>query len=368
VFTEKLSVPGFFSPASGFSSRTPAVEWTNPLENSGWDRQIAEQNHPGCSFFHSSAWANVLAETYGHKPFYFVTNESRRIRSLLPFMEVPSVLTGKRAVALPFTDSCDPLCADRMEFKELFRNAVEFGKLRGWKYIEFRGGEKLFDGAQPSTAFYSHQANLPFDENAFFSQLKSCVRRAIRKAEKSGVRAEISRELDAVSSFYSLHCKTRRKHGMPPQPFAFFKNIHKHVLGKNLGVVVLAHWKKTPVAGAIFFQNANSAIYKFGAADEEFQHLRGNNLVFWEAIRRFCRHGVKKLDFGRTSINNEGLRRFKLGWNTEEKKIGYFRFSLQQEGFVQAGDQSSGWHNHIFRILPMPASRMIGKALYRHWA
>lgn len=347
---------------------TAGMQWTNPQENSNWDQRLAEQNHPERSFFHGSAWANVLTETYGYKPFYFVASEPAAIHSVLPFMEVQSILTGKRAIALPFTDSCEPLCPDRPGFKELFRNAVEFGKLRGWKYLEFRGGQKLFNGARPSLSFYGHCLNLPADENTLFAQLKSSVRRAIRKAEKSGIRVEISNELEAVKSFFSLHCKSRKKHGLPPQPFSFFKNIHKHVLAKNLGAVVLARWKNNPVAGSVFFHSGAHAIYKFGASDNTFQHLRGNNLVLWEAIRWFSRRGARKLDLGRTSIGNEGLRQFKLGWDAEEKPISYYRFSLQQEQFVSADDGSYGWHNRLFHTLPSFASQIIGTALYRHWA
>ena len=348
--------------------RSTGLQWTNPLESSNWDKKLAEQNHPARSFFHSSAWANVLAETYGYRPFYFVASEPDAIHSLLPFMEVKSILTGKRAIALPFTDNCEPLCVDKTGFKELFRNAVEFGKLRGWKYLEFRGGQKLLNGTVPSVSFYGHSLNLPLNENEFFGQLKSPVRRAIRKAEKSGVRVEISTELDFVKKFYSLHCQSRKRHGLPPQPFSFFKSIHKHVLAKNMGVVVLAHCKKAPVAGSLFFHAGGHAIYKYGASDESFQHLRGNNLVFWEAIRWFSRRGAKKLDLGRTSLGNEGLRRFKLGWNPEEKNIGYYRFSLQHEKFISADDESSGWHNRVFHALPSFVSRMIGGVLYRHWA
>jgi len=278
------------------------------------------------------------------------------------------MLTGKRAIALPFTDSCEPLCPSQTGFKELFRNAVEFGKLRGWKYLEFRGGQKLFSGAQPSLSYYGHSLNLPTDENTLFGQLRSSVRRAIRKAEKSGVRIEISTEFDAVENYFSLHCKSRKKHGLPPQPFSFFKNIQTHVLAKNLGTVILARWKKTPIAGSIFFHTGGHVIYKFGASDNTFQHLRGNNLVLWEAIRWFSRRGAKKLDLGRTSIGNQGLREFKLGWNAEEKYISYYRFCLDQEKFVSTDDESYGWHNRLFHALPSFASRIIGGVLYRHWA
>lgn len=342
--------------------------WINPLEHLDWDAKLTEQNHSDRSIFHSSAWANVLAGTYGYEPIYVVGRQSGNVCSFIPFMEVRSAFTGKRAIALPFTDKCEPLCADKAEFEELFRSSVEIGKARKWRYLEFRGGTSLFGDVPASVSYYGHTLTLPANESHYFGQLKSPVRRAIRKAEKSGVRVDISRERDTLEAFYTLHCKTRRKHGLPPQPFAFFENIHKHILGKGMGVTILARWKRKPIAGAIFFHSGDAAIYKFGASDDRYLELRGNNLIFWEGIRWFLHRGAKTLDFGRTSLDNEGLRRFKLGWKAVESSIGYFRFSLELEQFIQAKDDSSGWHNHAFNALPLFASRMIGNVLYRHWA
>lgn len=341
------------------------MHWTNPLEHSDWDEQIACQSHPTPSFFHGTAWAKVLTETYGYEPVYFVSGESGAV---LPLMEVKSPLTGPRAVALPFTDICEPLCADKAEFHKLFRNAVELGQARGWKYIEFRGGETSFKGTLPSLAYYGHCIEIPPDEETFLSQLKNPVRRAIRKAEKSGVTVEISRALAAVKQYYVLHCKSRKRHGLPPQPFSFFRNIHRHALSNGLGIVALARWRNVPVAGAIFFHSGNKAIYKFGASDDSFQHLRGNNLVFSEAIGWLLKNGARKLDLGRTSMGNEGLRRFKMGWNADETIIRYYRFCLRQKNFVSMRDEGSGWHNRIFKALPLSVSRIAGEILYRHWA
>jgi len=364
-----ISKPGFIPPSrERISSHWVGVQWANPLEHCDWDKQIASQHDPARSFFHSAVWAKVLMETYGYEPIYFVSKASRAIHSVLPLMEVASSLTGKRAVALPFTDTCEPLCLDKSEFAELFRNAVELARMRDWKYLEFRGGETFFNATAPSLSFYGHSIEIPPDENTFFPRLDGAVRRAIRKAEKSGVRVEISRDLRAVRQYYLLHCKTRKRHGLPPQPFSFFKNIHKHVLSEDFGFVVLAHWNKAPVAGAIFFHAGDKAIYKFGASDDACQHVRGNNLVFREAICWCSRNGIRTLDLGRTSMTNEGLRRFKSGWNAEERKIGYFRFSLRTMKFISMRDEGSGWHNRIFRALPLPASRMAGEILYRHWA
>jgi lipid II:glycine glycyltransferase (peptidoglycan interpeptide bridge formation enzyme) len=133
-------------------------------------------------------------------------------------------------------------------------------------------------------------------------------------------------------------------------------------------MIVLARHNKIPVAGAIFFQSGDRAIFKYGASDDSFQHLRGANLVMWEAIKWHAHHGAKKLHLGKTSIANEGLRKFKLGWGAEEQKIEYFKFDLRKEKFVPGKDPCFGWHNRVFQSLPVSASRLIGKVLYRHWA
>ena len=342
------------------------MQLTNPIEHGDWDALVT--SHPDFSFFHGVAWAKVLTETYDYTPNYFITKNGNAIHSLLPFMEVDSWLTGRRGIALPFTDDCEPLCPDKDSFKKLFQTAIEFGKRRGWKYMECRGGRKFFGSVPSSLSFYGHSLNLVPGKETLFAQLESSVRRAIRKAEKDGVTVEISQDLEAMKIFYSLHCKTRKKHGLPPQPFSFFLNIHKYILSHNLGMIALASWQKTPIAASIYFHLNDRAIYKYGASDEMFQHLRGSNLVMWEAILWHLRRGTKKLHLGRTATTNEGLRRFKLGWGSEEEENEYFKFDLRTDKFVADGDKAVGWHNRLFQILPGFASRMAGNVLYRHWA
>jgi CelD/BcsL family acetyltransferase involved in cellulose biosynthesis len=343
-----------------------AAQCVNPIAQPDWDAMVAK--HPHGSFFHSAAWASVLADTYGYAPNYFVVRESGEFRALLPLMEVDSWLTGRRGVSLPFTDECEPLFADEDSFKNLVSSALAMGRARGWKYLELRGGRKCIAEAPASLAFHSHTLDLTGDEETIFGRVDASVRRAIRKAEKEGVRVEFSEGIEAVRDFYSLFCRTRKKHGLPPQPFAFFENIHRHVISQKLGTVALARHEGVAVAGAVYFNLGGKAIYKFGASDESSQHLRGNNLVMWEAIRHHARMGCRTMDLGRTSLGNEGLRRFKLGWGAREKQTEYMKFDLRRNGFLKDKDESSGWHTGCFKVMPVWASKMVGATLYRHWA
>jgi hypothetical protein len=350
--------------ASHFNVSPPQP--TDPIGFPGWDSLVTAQ--PRCSFFHGSAWAKTLQGAYDFKPVYFTAGETEGKSSILPLMEVNSWATGRRGIALPYTDDCEPLYSDSTSIQNLIQTATEFGRARGWKSVEWRGGRELFGEAPASLAFYGHRLDLEDDEGRMFDRLESSVRRAIRKAEKSGVTVTISQSLDAVNTFYSLQCKTRKKHGLPPQPFVFFLNIFEHILSKNQGMIAIASCQQRPIAASVYFQLGTRAVYKYGASDEAFQHLRGANIVMWEAIKWHARHGAKTLHLGRTSIGNEGLRRFKLGWGAGEQKIEYVKYDLRNNRYVTETDDATGWHNRLFNLLPMPLSRLIGALLYRHCA
>ena len=333
----------------------------NPLEHPDWDALLTRR--PDFSFFHGAAWTKVLAATYGFTPVWFAAENS-----LLPLMEVDSWLTGRRGIALPFTDDCAPLCATEKDFQPLFQNAVEFGRSRNWKSIELRGGRKFSGEAPASLSFYGHSVNLVADDQLLFEKMDGSARRAVRKAEHDGVTAEVLQSEAAVRDFYGLQCRTRRRHGLPPQPLSFFLNLWRHILSQNQGMVVLASQGGEIIGGAICFFLGGRAIYKFGASDFRRQHLRPNNLVMWTAMKWLARNGATTLHLGKTSLANAGLRRFKLNLGAVEQTIEYVKFDLQAQRFVTETDGIAGWHNRVFRVLPVFMSRLAGELLYQHWA
>jgi hypothetical protein len=342
------------------------VASVHPASQPDWDASLARD--PRATIFHSAAWAEVLAGAYGYAPHYFAIHEAGAVKSLLPLMEVNSSLTGRRGVSLPFTDECEPIFSDPDSFKRLVQSATALGRQRGWKYVEFRGGRNLFGYVPASLSFYGHDLALTGGEEQLFGRVDGSIRRAIRKAEKEGVKVEVTDTLEAVRTFYSLLCQTRKRHGLPPQPFALFQNIHRHVLARKLGVLVLATFSGQPIAAGVYFGFGARATYKYGASDARFQHLRGNNLVMWEAIKWHAAQGFQNLHLGRTSLGNDGLRRFKLNWGAAEHPIQYVKYDLRHDRFLADKDESDGWHNQVFRRLPLFISKMAGAALYRHWA
>ena len=346
--------------------RAAPAQRVNPAKVPNWNEILPA--HADRSFFHLAEWASVLQETYHYAPCYFTLNEGVRVQAVLPLMEIDSWLTGRRGVGLPFTDLCGPLVSAPSAFQQLVDDAVEYGRARRWKYLELRGGRSFLPSAQASQTYYGHELRLVADEQGLFAGLKAPVRRAIRKGEKLGLTVEILKDLEAMREFYALQCRTRKKHGLPPQPFRFFLKIHEHILSREKGVVVLARQGRRTVAGAVFFHCGDQAIFKYGASNEAQQGLRGNDLVMWKALKHYASQGFKVLHLGRTSLANAGLRRFKLAWGAREHLIEYMRYDLKLRKFVAGKDEAFGWYNRAFRLLPSGVSRLLGSLLYRHAA
>jgi hypothetical protein len=404
----------------------------------GWDELLL--SCPDYSFFDSSAWARVLAESYGYTPLYFTVLETGKLRALVPVMEVKSILTGTRGVSLPFTDYCEPIIGDGVEFSDLFNSMVEYGRKRGWKYIELRGGEKYFSslnpptsslqprasnlepqtsclvpqastleprapnlnprtsrsalcsmrsaplpstsGLQPSTSniqpstsslipvfasYLVHKLDLSLKEGEIFSKFRNSTRRNIKRAQAEGVRTQISTSLDFVDCFYKLNSLTRKRHGLPPQPYSFFRNLHEMVLSRDMGFIVLAFLGKEAIAASVYLHFGKKAIYKFGASDIKFQRLRANNLVMWEAIKWYSENGFSTLCLGRTEPGNVGLQRFKAGWGAKQHSTCYYQYDLTGDTFLKKPQKVvMPLQNRIFSKTPIPLLEVAGNVFYKH--
>jgi hypothetical protein len=336
----------------------------NPLEYNGWDELLL--SNTDYSFFHTSHWARVLSESYDYKPLYFTVINNSKLSVLIPVMEVNSFITGKRGVSLPFTDYCKLIIDNDINSRDIFDSLIEYGKKDGWKYFEIRDGGDLFNGVPISSYYYGHTLNLSNNEEEIFSSFRSSTRRNIRKAIREGVKVSINNSHESIKEFYRLHCMKRKEQGLPPQPYSFFKKVFEHIITKDHGSIILASYMGKIIAGAIYFHFGEKAMFKYGSSDSRFQHLRANNLVMWEAIQWYCQNQHECLCFGRTDTDHDGLRQFKAGWGTKEKIIKYYKYDLKESMFKNGTSPVSGYHNRIFRLMPVHLSKLVGKVLYRH--
>lgn len=229
------------------------MPFIDPTKYQDWDNLLLQ--HQDATFFHTSAWSKTLCESCNYKPKYFTALNKGKISAAIPIIEVNSPLTGKRGVSLPFTDYCEPLLDKKIGFKNIFTQIIAYGKKKGWKYLELRGGDSFLDDKTPSTYFFGHTLKLSRNEKEIFKNFRNSTQRNIKKAAKEEVTIQFSHSPESIKEFYRLNCMTRKEHGLPPQPLKFFKKLYDEIISRESGHIVLATFNNKAIAGAVYFHH-----------------------------------------------------------------------------------------------------------------
>ena len=186
--------------------------------------------------------------------------------------------------------------------------------------------------------YWRHTLPLEEDAAAVERRARSGIRRGAKKARKAGLTFERRTDAGALDAFYKLHLQTRKHQGVPTQAKRFIDGFGR-LFEQGHGFVALVSDEGGPVAAAVFLRWREHLIYKYGASDRSALSKRPNNLLFSEVIRWGCEAGCRELDFGRTDLDHEGLREFKLGWGTDEAPL-----------------------HHTYAGMAVPGRRRVGRA------
>jgi CelD/BcsL family acetyltransferase involved in cellulose biosynthesis len=335
----------------------------DPLADQRWRGLLG--GSPRGSVFHHPAWLRLLHTTYRYPiSACCVAAKDGRLLAGLPVATVASRLTGRRLVALPFSDVCPALFAPdapRQARWELGDALSAMQRERGLP-LELRTPADVVLGASPGERFHHHLLALEPDVEAVQRRFaRPQALRGVRRALREGLRAQVRTDRDALAGFYRLHVATRRRLGVPTQPRRFILGLER-LFGEGLGFVLLVRAGERDVAAAVFLTSHGVLTYKYGASDPRALAARPNNLLFMEAIRWGCGRGFRTLDLGRTHWGQEGLRAFKLAWGAEERELRYAYLGQVAAPRARVG----GTLATLIRRSPPVASRLIGEVLYRH--
>jgi CelD/BcsL family acetyltransferase involved in cellulose biosynthesis len=283
--------------------------------------------------FHHPAWAGVLADTYGFRPFVLATAAGdRRPLAGAPFIEVRTLARRRRWISLPFTDRCPPLSFDSPSEQRLLSLLSRARECLDAPPIEVRSSV-VASGWDASASAVLHVLELDQDLERLRRRFsRSQVIRNIKRAEREGVTVRAATSRGDLDAFYALHVRTRRRQGVPVQPYRFFELLWTRMIRVGLGSILLASSGGAPLAGALFLNWNQATVYKFGASDPEGWPRRPNHALFWAAIQAAVARGDRWFDFGRTDLANSGLRAFKSSWGAEERPLVYSRCAGEPHG------------------------------------
>lgn len=323
------------------------------------------ESDPQATLFHHPAWIQLLAQCYGYQGFVLALSSPQNgLRAGLPIMEIHSALTGRRWVSLPFTDHCAPLCNDEESLSQLTVQLPAAIESRSIPRVQLK-----WDYPHPSlrahSEFFLHKLRLSSDETEVASRIKHKQFRQIKVAEERGVRIERGIDSTFVENFYRLHLQTRRKKGVPIQPRKFFRLLEQDILRAGLGFILLARKDGHCVAGAVFLHWNKTLIYKYSASNEIGRHSLAMDLLLWNAIAWGGANGFQWMDMGRTDIEDEGLRNFKLRWGAQESPLVYSELPVSES--PEKNSRLAPLMKSVITHSPASVGKLLGELLYRHF-
>ncbi len=336
----------------------------DPIADPDWLAFV--ESSPGAEVFHHPRWLALLRDQYGYGIEACCLANGNGIEAGIPVARIESRLTGKRLVSLPFSDVCSPALAAGASpgaLDALGRALAEEAR-RAELGLTVHAPLPGTSEAIVQPRFVRHLLSLGSDAAEIEASYAKQIKRGIKKAEREGLRLERRGDRAALDAFFKLHLQTRRKLGVPTQPKGFIRRFEE-LFGAGLGFVAIVLDDSEPIAAAVFLTHNGTATYKYGASDASSLGKRPNNLLFAEVIRWACESDFQTLDFGRTDLDNEGLRSFKRSWGAREESLSY-TYLDEEEPSLQPALRDRVMNTTIRRS-PAVVGRLAGAALYKHF-
>lgn len=196
---------------------------------------------------------------------------------------------------------------------------------------------------------HSYEIELQNGRDAVSAAFASSVRRAVRKAEKSGVVVERRSDPEAVNEFHRLYglsvLRWARETRLPEplvkaraqraEPLSKYHAVLSH-LGDGCGIWLASH-AGSVVAGLVVLSHGGEHAYWRGAMDvERAGPVRANDLLQVSAIEHACGSGARRYAMGLTEPGS-GLARFKSGFGAELKVSHEYAIESHWQSLLREG-------------------------------
>ncbi len=340
----------------------------DPLTDPLW-ADLIEHQHAG--LFHSRLWMQVLKQTYDMDIVaHVLLDDLGRPEAGMSFCAI-SDIRGERIVSLPFSDYCDPLVTDSEQWNALREPLIETGKPINMRCLrnEFPLRDLAF--TQPKMAKW-HGIDLTGTLDEQWSRIDSSARRAIRKAEKSGLTVRLANDEDDLRSFFELHLGIRKyKYRLLAQPYRFFQNIWRIFSDAGLAALMLAEVDGEVVGSVMYLGWGSTLYYKFSASSANHLEYRPTDLLIWEGIKFAKSRDYTFLDLGLSDWDQDGLVRYKRKFATEEGAITFLHHASNRPMSTQEENVPPllGIFTDLLTdpTVPDDVTERAGDALYRYF-
>lgn len=319
-----------------------------------WDDFV--RRCPQATFFHLSAWRDLMEEVFDHRTFYLYAERAGDIVGVLPLAEVRSRLFGHALVSLPFcvyggiatAEDAGPETLHALESK-----AETLAQALGVQHLEYRNLQPRHeDWPRQAELYVTFRKEILPEVEANLLAIPRKQRAMVRKGIKNALVSEVD---DTVDRFFALYADNVLRHGTPALPKRFFEQL-KERFGEACEVLTVSSPEGKPLSSVLSFYFRDEVLPYYAGDDLAAREFAANDFKYWELMRRACERGCKVFDYGRSKVGT-GPYAFKKNWGFEPQPL-HYEFHLHTRQSVPQHNPS----NARYRLL-IEAWRRMPRAL-----
>ncbi|HEV7268346.1 MAG TPA: FemAB family XrtA/PEP-CTERM system-associated protein [Falsiroseomonas sp.] len=330
-----------------------------------WDAFVRAT--PTATFFHLSAWAEVIRRAFGHPTQYVFAERDGAILGVLPLARMKTLLFGDLLASTPFCVYGGTVAVEEEARAALEAHAMELREKLGSPALEFRRRKAADAGwtVRPPLYFTFRKPIVAFsdDTKGMEKNIPRKQRAEVRKGlNRFGLRSVSDSDTDRL---HALYAESVRNLGSPVFPRRYFRALAEAFPREHDVTTVLQ--EDRPIAAVLNFHFREEVLPYYGGGTREARGLSANDVLYWEVMRRaHCERGATLFDFGRSKAGT-GAFDYKRNWGFEAEELHYCYRLAEGARIPENNPNNPKYRLFIaaWKKLPLPVANLLGPPLVR---
>jgi FemAB-related protein (PEP-CTERM system-associated) len=341
----------------------PTIERLAPQDARGaalWDAFVMAC--PQATFFHRSAWQQVMREVFRHDTHYLFAHEGGRVTGVLPLAHMESMLFGNALTSLPFAVYGGVAADDEATAAALEAEAQRLAQQLGVDHLELRQLQRQHEGWPRQELYVTFRKEILAEEEANMLAIPRKQRAMVRKGIKNGLKSEID---PGVDRFFKLYADNVHRHGTPALSRRYFEALRRH-FGSDCEVLTVTGPEGQLLSSVLSFYFRDEVLPYYAGDEWAARDLAANDFKYWELMRRSCARGLKTFDYGRSKVGT-GPYSFKKNWGFEPTPLHYEYCLYKRDAVPQNNPANKKYKLMIetWRRLPLGFANWLGPFVVR---
>jgi FemAB-related protein (PEP-CTERM system-associated) len=340
----------------------PIVKPLSDADCASWDAFVTAT--PEATFCHRAGWRRVIEEAFGHRTHFAFTERDGAITGVLPLTEIRSRLFGHALVSNAFQVYGGPVATDDESRAALVAYATDLMARTKAGHLEFRteNAPDLPGWVVKDGLYVTFRRAITADHDKNLTAIPRKQRAVVRK----GIANELAvRTGHDWQTLHRVYAESVRNLGTPVFPRRYFRLLCEE-FGDDADILVVED-HGVPIAAVMSFYFRDQVLPYYGGGTPAARARAGNDIMYWELMRRSADRGCRVFDFGRSKVDT-GAYSFKKNWGFEPTPLNYV-FKLRTGDTIPDVNPLNPKYRlmiETWKRLPLPVANFLGPFLVRN--